>query len=136
MAAKVYAVRKGKKPGIYHSWNECKVMVDGYPGAIYKSFKTFEEAKAFLGDAGAAEKEADKAVHEETSQNGQEVLPAVYAFVDGSFNSAMKRYGYGGFLVHDGEREILQGCGEDAEMHPCGMWRERYSEAWLQSGAP
>ena len=28
----------------------------------------------------------------------------------------MKRYGYGGFLVHDGEREILQGCGEDAEM--------------------
>lgn len=116
MAAKVYAVRKGKKPGIYHSWNECKVMVDGYPGAIYKSFQTFEEAKAFLGDAGAAEKEADKAVHEGTSQNGQEVLPAVYAFVDGSFNSAMKRYGYGGFLVHDGEREILQGCGEDAEM--------------------
>lgn len=116
MAAKVYAVRKGKKPGIYHSWNECKVMVDGYPGAIYKSFKTFEEAKAFLGDTGAAEKEADKAVHEGTSQNGQEVLPAVYAFVDGSFNSAMKRYGYGGFLVHDGGREILQGCGEDAEM--------------------
>lgn len=116
MAAKVYAVRKGKKPGIYHSWNDCKAMVDGYPGAIYKSFQTLEEAKAFLGDAAAAEKVADKTTDETTFQNGQETLPAVYAFVDGSFNSAKKRYGYGGFLVHDGEREILQGCGEDAEM--------------------
>lgn len=109
MAAKVYAVKKGKKPGIYHSWSACKAMVDGYPGAVYKSFKTLEEANAFLGDALTT---ADKAVPE----NGQETLPVVYAFVDGSYNIAKKRYGYGGFLVHDGEREILQGCGEDAEM--------------------
>ena len=41
---------------------------------------------------------------------------SVYAFVDGSFNAATGVYGYGGFLVHDGKKEILQGSGSDAEM--------------------
>ena len=44
MAQKYYAVRTGKKPGIYNTWEECKAVVDGYPGAQYKSFKTREEA--------------------------------------------------------------------------------------------
>lgn len=39
-----------------------------------------------------------------------------FAFVDGSYNAATKVYGYGGFLVHDGKKELLQGAGEDAEM--------------------
>ena len=44
MASKYYAVKKGKVPGIYFNWNDCKAMVDGYQGAVYKSFKTIEEA--------------------------------------------------------------------------------------------
>lgn len=39
-----------------------------------------------------------------------------YAFVDGSYNKATKVYGYGGFLVHDGKKELLQGAGCDEEM--------------------
>ena len=46
MASKFYAVKKGKIPGIYNSWDDCKKMVDGFPGAVYKSFKTLEEAGA------------------------------------------------------------------------------------------
>ena len=42
---KYYAVKKGKVPGIYFNWNDCKAMVDGYQGAVYKSFKTIEEAE-------------------------------------------------------------------------------------------
>ena len=54
MASKFYAVKKGKIPGIYNSWDDCKKMVDGFPGAVYKSFKTLEEAEAFVGaDASA-----------------------------------------------------------------------------------
>ena len=34
-----YAVKKGREPGIYESWDECKKMVMGYSGAIYKKFK-------------------------------------------------------------------------------------------------
>ena len=45
---KVYAVRKGKKTGVFYSWAECKAAVDGYPGAEYKGFPTVEEARAFF----------------------------------------------------------------------------------------
>lgn len=48
MASKYYAVKKGKVPGIYLNWNDCKAMVDGYPGAVYKSFKAIEEAEKFI----------------------------------------------------------------------------------------
>ena len=46
--AKFYAVKEGKKPGIYHTWDECKEQVNKFPGAIYKSFKTLEEAEKYL----------------------------------------------------------------------------------------
>ncbi len=49
MASKFYAVRKGKKPGIYSTWDECKNQVNGFPGAKYKSFKTKLEANAYMG---------------------------------------------------------------------------------------
>ena len=48
MAGKYYAVKEGRNIGVFGTWDECKAQVDGYSGAIYKSFKTLDEAKAFL----------------------------------------------------------------------------------------
>lgn len=110
MAQKYYAVRVGKKPGIYRSWEQCKSVVDGYPGAQYKSFKTLEEAEAFIGMTD------EKKAGDSTKAAGELEETQVYAFVDGSYHAATGVYGYGGFLVHDGKREILQGSGNDAEM--------------------
>ncbi|MEC3966704.1 ribonuclease H family protein [Flagellimonas halotolerans] len=42
---KFYVVWKGKHPGIFESWADCKAQIDGVKGAQYKSFTTFEEAK-------------------------------------------------------------------------------------------
>lgn len=42
---KFYVVWKGKRPGIYNSWKECKAAITGYAGAEYKSFESFETAK-------------------------------------------------------------------------------------------
>ncbi|KRN93969.1 ribonuclease H family protein [Pediococcus stilesii] len=42
---KFYAIKKGRKPGIYRTWDEAKQQVDGFPGAIYKSFSTESEAE-------------------------------------------------------------------------------------------
>lgn len=42
---KFYVVWKGLKPGIYTSWEECKNQTQGFEGAAYKGFPTFEEAK-------------------------------------------------------------------------------------------
>ncbi len=47
-AKKYYAARVGKQPGIYTTWEECSKNVLGFPGAVYKSFKTMEEAEAFM----------------------------------------------------------------------------------------
>ncbi|SIP99658.1 ribonuclease H1 domain-containing protein [Maribacter ulvicola] len=42
---KFYVVWKGKKPGIYNSWKECKKSIANYAGAEYKSFESFDTAK-------------------------------------------------------------------------------------------
>lgn len=43
-----YAVKKGRRIGLYETWAECEVQVKGYQGAIYKKFKTKKEAYAFI----------------------------------------------------------------------------------------
>lgn len=45
---KYYAVRHGKKPGIYTTWADAKKQIDGYPKAMYKSFPTKKEAEDFV----------------------------------------------------------------------------------------
>ena len=45
-----YAVAVGKEPGIYTSWNECHSLVNGYPNAKYKKFKTLVEANEFINN--------------------------------------------------------------------------------------
>ena len=50
-----YAVQKGKKPGVYSNWNDCKAQVKGFSGAVYKKFSTKAEAEAFAAaDSGYA----------------------------------------------------------------------------------
>ncbi|KYN39010.1 Ribonuclease H1 [Trachymyrmex septentrionalis] len=43
-----YAVAKGRKPGIYATWNECSAQVLKFPGSIYKKFATESEARNFI----------------------------------------------------------------------------------------
>ena len=60
-----YAVKQGKVPGIYRTWDACKAQVHGYPGAIYKGFEHLEEAEAFLGGGSfAAGKQSDGVAQE------------------------------------------------------------------------
>ena len=46
--SKYYVVWAGNKPGIYGTWNDCRLQISGFQGAVYKSFDTMAEAeKAF-----------------------------------------------------------------------------------------
>lgn len=48
---KWYVVWVGNNPGIYETWEDCKLQVENFPGARYKGFKTREEAiMALRGD--------------------------------------------------------------------------------------
>lgn len=83
--AKFYAVRDGRKTGIFLTWEECKAQIDGYSGASYKSFKTLDEAKDFLR-------------FEEPKTD----LSGLCAYVDGSFNAKKQIYGSGAVILVDG----------------------------------
>lgn len=109
MAKKYYAVRIGKTPGIYLTWEDCKSMVDGYPGAKYKSFSSVAEAESFLEGIDYNEMPNQQNEIEKSNEDA-------YAFVDGSYNELTKVYGYGGFLVVQGEKYILQGADSEEEM--------------------
>lgn len=106
MTKKFYVVRVGRVPGIYETWSECERMVKGYKGAVYRSFLTLAEAKKFMGDNLKADDNTDDNTADDMT----------YAFVDGSYNSVTKVYGYGGFLIYNGEKHIIQGSGNDEEM--------------------
>ncbi|XP_012056538.1 PREDICTED: ribonuclease H1-like [Atta cephalotes] len=43
-----YAVARGRKPGIYATWDECSAQVLKFPGSIYKKFATESEARNFI----------------------------------------------------------------------------------------
>jgi hypothetical protein len=43
-----YAVREGRVPGIFRSWDECRLQVEGYPNCEFKSFKLDRDALNLL----------------------------------------------------------------------------------------
>uniref|UniRef100_A0A1B0CLB5 Ribonuclease H1 n=1 Tax=Lutzomyia longipalpis TaxID=7200 RepID=A0A1B0CLB5_LUTLO len=43
-----YAVARGKRVGVYHTWDECKSNVNGFSGARYKKFSTMDECLTFI----------------------------------------------------------------------------------------
>ncbi len=45
---KYYAVRRGRIPGIYRTWDSCEKQVEGFSGCEYKSFKTEEGAQQYV----------------------------------------------------------------------------------------
>ena len=51
MAKKYYAVKRGRKTGIFTVWAECAAQVQGFQGAVYKGFMTEAEARDWLDGA-------------------------------------------------------------------------------------
>lgn len=98
MATKYYAVRAGRSTGVFLTWAECQKQVTGFPGGVFKSFTTIEEAEAFVKGAATAIKES-----------GTELLKvepgALVAYVDGSYNVENNQFSYGMVLL-DGEQEL------------------------------
>ena len=130
MASKYYAVRKGIVPGIYRTWDECKEQVNKFPGAEYKSFKTEEEARTYMG--GAGEDNIYDAVTGQLTDDGGSVPDTakktscrtrksgingdndtihnkalsesdVVAYVDGSYNVATAEFSYGMVILCGGQ---------------------------------
>ncbi|VVU95431.1 RNase H [seawater metagenome] len=62
-----YAVQKGKKTGIYNSWDDCKKQVIGYSGAVFKKFQTLNDANQFLKTGYKTDKIKNKKIKKENN---------------------------------------------------------------------
>lgn len=103
MAKKFYAVRVGRKPGVYKSWSECESQVKQYPGAVFKGFEDEDSANNFV-----------KGVEENNSTHV--ALEGVVAYVDGSFDLETNRYSYGVIIIDGANEKHFSGIGDDEEM--------------------
>lgn len=79
-----YAVKKGRVPGVYTSWDECKLQTNGFSNAVYKKFSTYEEAAKFA-ETRILKTERPKKPTVETG--------CAIAYVDGSYSNGV--YGSG-----------------------------------------
>lgn len=102
-----YAVKIGKKPGVYLTWDECLSQTKGVSGAQYKKFNTEEEACDF---AGVRSKLNQDSVSDISSvpQIGQD--SELVAYVDGSYQERTQTVGYGVVVVQD-NRVIIRDLG-------------------------
>lgn len=96
-----YAVRIGKTPGIYKTWEDCKAQVIGYKGAIYKGFAEKQDAEDFLR-GGLSATSTDAASDNDENPQVEPSDSEITAYVDGSFSSG-KIFGCGCTILKDGE---------------------------------
>ena len=129
-----YVVVKGRTPGIYFSWEDCKAQIDHFSGAVYKGFVTLPEAEDYLkqskGDRTVSSKQGSKATNNTTGNLGKNTGDAVVssndadipkvstdtclvAYVDGSYDDSQKRYAYGCVFVLPDKVVTLNGSDSD-----------------------
>ena len=116
---KFYAVKVGKKPGIYNTWNECAEQVQGVSGAVYRGFVTLDEAETFLSDF-----DNEKAVLEERiiiedefsvekfnlmveNRRAELKEDEVIAFVDGSYDATEEKSAFGAIMISHGKNKDI-----------------------------
>ena len=71
---KFYTVWVGRQIGVFSSWDECRLQVEGFPGAKYKGFPTREAAESAFHDGPDFEKTAVETFPETSLPNWQ-LLP-------------------------------------------------------------
>ena len=96
MAKKYYAVKNGRKNGVYTSWDKCRRQIIGFSGAVYKGFDTENEALEFLApEPPAAPDTTVSAAAPDTAAD------TAAAYVDGSYSNETKEFAYGMVLFHN-----------------------------------
>ena len=97
-----YAVKRGMCPGIYSSWDECRALVDGFPGAEFKGFAKKEDAYDYLGIS-----------YEESYEVISDCLEI---YVDGSYDAVTNTFSYGMVVLKEGYEYTFSEKLEDEEM--------------------
>lgn len=112
---KYYGVKEGNRIGVFGTWEETQGYVSGYAGAIYKSFKKYDDAFYFVyGYYPEEDNQKNKTPLKQTPMVKLKKplydLNYVDVYVDGSYNELNDTIGYGiVFFLPDGT--IIKDCG-------------------------
>lgn len=96
---KFYAVKNGRKIGIFETWEECKMQVDGFSGAQYKSFTKRQEAENYI----------------KGEENIQGTMDNI-AYVDGSYNIETCEFSFGAVIFVGGEMKTFSEKFDEPEL--------------------
>ncbi|AVP49388.1 ribonuclease H family protein [Williamsoniiplasma luminosum] len=96
MGKKFYAVKAGRKTGVFEDWDEVQNYISGYKNAVFKSFKTPQEAWDFMKNKPLMTPE--KPI---ISKNFEiiENADCALAYTDGSFDPLTNTYSYGTVIL-------------------------------------
>lgn len=119
---KWYAVKRGKKPGIYTTWPEAELQVKGFPGARFKGFGTKGEADSWLAgdvdnraaDSSTVKKQKKRRVSGREDRaiqtaNNDDEKDKLIIYTDGGALNNPGPGGYGVVIQQDGKLKELSG---------------------------
>jgi ribonuclease HI len=110
---KVYAVLRGKKPGLYHDWPSAREQVYGFPGAVYRGFPSENEARQWLS-AGGTDNPAKSGLPKKKSPPA--MAPAepgpgeTIIYTDGAALGNPGPGGFGALIMCQGQQTELSGA--------------------------
>jgi ribonuclease HI len=97
-----YAVAIGKTPGVYTSWDECKLQVTGFKGAIYKKFANKHLAEQFILENGV------KTIEEPSIIDAKEDFKTdYYVYTDGACSNNGRPNAKAGIGIYFSENNPL-----------------------------
>jgi len=115
-----YVVHKGRVPGIYTSWNDCKKQVDKFDGAIFKKFTDKKDAETFLKEGFGENKKPRSVVRKENDdkKNNTKILDEtiedetdkIFIYTDGSCIKFKNNISKGGFGIYIPEKNVKIGA--------------------------
>ncbi len=108
---KYYVVWDGRETGVFDSWQSCKKQVDAYPGAVYKSFGSEQEAnEAYYEDSKqhvGNNKKRPQLTAEQKKKYGEPIQESIS--VDGASSSRGGMSEYRGVITSTGQEIFRMG---------------------------
>lgn len=142
---KFYTVWRGRKTGVFDSWDDCKAQVGGFEGALYKSFDSRAEAARALADPAHAHIGQGKSQKSKVESLTAQFMPPPIAdsvVVDAAWNTASGDMEYQGIYLPTKQKLFAMGPYSDgtnnigeflAIVHALAMLHQRGSELPIYS---
>ena len=104
---KFYVVWKGRKPGIFTSWEECEKQVKGFVGAEFKAFGSLAEAETAFKSRYEAYKGKPSSKGKWKQASNKPILPSIC--VDAACSGSPGKMEYRGVFTESGEEIFCVG---------------------------